>query len=188
MVSTRWLAALLGAAALAAACGPGADGGPAAEAPITGVYEVSGETFAEGSGDRRDISGRVVIEEGEGGTYRATFQLDTTYPGAEEALPAELIGMGQGRIEGRSLTGSAETQLVMATVPGVDPGFAFVPRVVSTRLDATSTAEVSAAGDLRLELASRSSGGESGVPDRITLHGSRVPDPLGVAAGPPELP
>lgn len=38
-----------------------------------------------------------------------------------------------GEVENGKLRGTAQTQLVMATVPGVDTGFVLVPRDVGTR-------------------------------------------------------
>ena len=166
---------LRSAAALSlAACGGGEDDGPQVPAaPIAGMYEVTGETIAPATGDKRSISGKIIIAE-EGGRYTATFNLTTTYPGAEEALPAEVIGKGEGLVEGRSLTGTAQTQLVMATVPGVDPGFAFVPRMVSTRLVSTSTATVAADGSVQIQIENQPAEGEAYNPTRTTLSGFRV--------------
>jgi hypothetical protein len=153
--SSRVLATL---ALWALACGsePAQVEEPVEVAPIAGMYEVHGDTVALETGHKREIAGTVILAD-EGASYTATFNLTTTYPGAEEALPAEVIGKGEGSIEGRTLRGTAQTQLVMATVPGVDPGFAFVPRMVSTRIE-NQPAE----------------GEESYVPTRTTLRGSRI--------------
>jgi len=173
-----------------AACGGDRDAGEASVLPIAGMYEVNGETITKATGDKRAISGRIIIaEEEEGSAYTATFHLTTTYPGAEEALPAEVIGKGEGTIEGRALLGTAETQLVMATVPGVDPGFAFVPRMVSTRLVSRSSATVAADGSVQIEIDNEAAAGEEGyVPTRTTLAGLRISgtDVIeGVGAGTP---
>ena len=125
------------------ACGPGAGDGseaaPAAPAaPIAGMYEVSGSTIAIGSGEKRTLSGKIILAEQEG-KYTATFNLTTMFPVGGEALPAKVIGKGEGTIQGRELTGTAETQLVITTVPGVDTAFAYIPRTVTTRLVSTST-------------------------------------------------
>jgi hypothetical protein len=142
-------------------------------APISGMYEVRGETVAIESGHKRQIAGTVILAE-HGETYTATFDLATTYPGAEEALPAEVIGKGEGTIEGRTLRGSAQTQLVMATVPGIDPGFAFVPRMVSTRLISKSVATVANDGAVSIEIENEAAPGESYASTRTTLSGIRV--------------
>ena len=101
------------------------------------MYSVAGVTTETASGHQRKLSGTIILAE-EGPRYTATFNLTTTYPGGEQSLPAEVIGKGEGTIEGRTLKGTSHTQLVVATVPGVDPGFAFIPRMVSTRIVSTS--------------------------------------------------
>ena len=141
--------------------------------PIAGMYEVTGVTVALESGRRREIAGTVILAEN-GDQYTATFHLNTTYPGADQALPAEVIGKGEGTIDGRSLRGTAETQLVMATVPGIDPGFAFVPRMVSTRIASNTVATVATDGTLSIEIESQPATGAEYAPTRTTLHGSRV--------------
>ena len=142
-------------------------------APIGGRYEVKGVTVALESGHKRDIAGTVILAE-EGGRYTAAFQLHTTYPGAEEALPAEVIGTGVGTIEGRTLRGTAQTQLSMATVPGVDPSFAFVPRLVSTRIASNSLTTIAADGTVTIEIENQPAAGEDYAPTRTTLRGSRI--------------
>lgn len=173
MRATSLLAGML---LLLVGCGSGENGGgeEAVEAlPIGGMYEVTGVTVARESGHRREIAGTVILAT-EGETYTATFNLNTTYPGADQALPAEVIGKGEGTIEGRTLNGRAETQLVMATVPGIDPGFAFVPRMVSTRVASNTTATVSPDGFVSIEIENEAAPGSEYTPTRTTLHGSRV--------------
>jgi hypothetical protein len=139
------------------------------------MYEVTGETVTKATGYKRSVSGKIILAEDDDGVgYIATFNLTTTYPGAEEALPAEVIGKGEGSIEGRSLTGSAQMQLVMATVPGVDPGFAFVPRLVSTRIVSKSSSIVAADGSVQIEIENQPAPGEAYAPTRTTLSGFRV--------------
>lgn len=169
------LLVLQGAAVLSlAACDRG-DGGSEAlpMTPISGIYEVTGETVTPGTGDKRSISGKIIIAE-DGEHYTATFHLTTTYPGAEEALPAEVIGKGEGVVDGRSLNGTANTQLVMATVPGVDPGFAFVRRMVSARIVSESKATIAADGGVQIQIENHGADGETYTPTRTTLSGFRV--------------
>lgn len=182
----RGLHAWLPALALAFGCGQGGESTPEAPeevAPISGLYKVSGETVAVESGHRREIAGSVILLEGEGGdTYTATFSLNTTYPGADQALPAQVIGTGQGTIARRTLSGSADTQLVMATVPGIDPGFAFVPRMLSTRIRSSSTAVVANDGTVLIEIANEGAPGQEYASTRTTLRGQRVGD-AGIGGG-----
>jgi hypothetical protein len=160
---------------LGLACGQAGEEGQEAKeaAPIAGMYEVRGFTVATESGHQREIAGTVILAD-DGETYTATYNLNTTYPGADEALPAEVIGRGEGTISGRSLEGTADTQLVMATVPGVDPGFAYIPRMVSTRLRSTSVATITADGTISIEIENQPASGEDYTPTRTTLRGRRV--------------
>jgi len=173
--STRaMLAAVL---VLSLGCGAGEEsaltGEPIEAVPISGRYEVRGVTVAVESGHKREIAGTIIMAV-EGASYISTFNLNTTYPGAEEALPAEVIGKGEGQVDGRTLKGTAHTQLVMATVPGVDPGFAFIPRMVSTRIRSTTVATVAADGTVSIEIENQPEAGEQYAPTRTTLRGSRV--------------
>jgi hypothetical protein len=149
--------------------------------PIPGRYEVRGSTVAIESGHKRDIAGIIILSE-EGERYTATFDLATTYPGAEAALPAQVIGKGEGTIDGRTLRGTAQTQLVMASVPGVDPGFAFIRPQVSTRLISKTVATIAPDGNLSIEIENQPAEGEDYAPTRTTLHGSRV-SALGIGGG-----
>jgi hypothetical protein len=141
--------------------------------PISGRYEVSGETVTKSTGDKREIAGTLIVAADDAGKYTATFDFTTTYPGADSAMPAEVIGKGEGEIEGRTLRGLAHTQLVMATVPGVDPGFAYIPRLVSTRIVSNTTATVARDGTVTITIRSVPAEGEEYAPTRTTLHGRR---------------
>ena len=168
------------------ACGSAPEPAPpeAAEpgAPISGMYEVSGVTTETASGHHRKLSGTIILAE-EGDHYTATFSLATTYPGGKESMPAEVIGKGEGSIEGRTLKGTNHTQLVVATVPGVDPGFAFIPRMVSTRIVSTSVTRLSQDGSVDIELANAPEPGEDYSPSRTVLRGKRISAP-GLASTP----
>ena len=141
--------------------------------PISGMYNVEGVTTETASGHQRKLSGTIILAE-EGTRYTATFNLATTYPGDEESLPAEVIGRGEGTIEGRTLKGTSHTQLVVATVPGVDPGFAFIPRRVSTRIVSTSVTKIGPDGSVEIELSNAPEGDEDYSPTRTVLTGKRV--------------
>ena len=163
---------------LALACGQGSDEAaqaPDPAVPISGLYKVTGKTVSVASGDSREISGSVTLNETETG-YTATFSLSTTAPGADQATPAEVIGTGEGTIEGRTLSGTSDTQLVVSTVPGIDPGFAFIPRTVSTRITSNSTAVVANDGSVTIEIESEAAPGQEYLQTRTTLRGRRVGD------------
>lgn len=176
-MQARTLVQLASSALLGIACGSAPE--EAAQAPvdagvpISGMYAVEGVTTETGSGHQRKLSGTIILAE-EGTSYTATFSLTTTYPGGEQALPAEVIGKGEGTIDGRTLKGTNHTQLVVTTVPGVDPGFAFIPRVVSTRIVSTSVTQVAPDGSVQIELANAPEQGEEYLPTRTVLNGKRV--------------
>jgi hypothetical protein len=170
----RSLPGLLGLVLFLPGCGAETDvGEEAAALPIGGMYEVTGLTVATESGRKREIAGTLILAE-DGDSYTATFNLNTTYPGADQALPAEVIGKGEGKIHGRTLKGTAETQLVMATVPGIDPGFAYIPRMVSTRIASTTTATITPDGTVSIEIENEPAPGADYSPTRTTLRGARV--------------
>ena len=173
-----FLVILVWAASLWGACGPEAEPGAEGEAavppaPISGMYEVSGVTVTTQTGDKREISGRIILAE-DGDAYTATYSLATVYPLGAELLPAEVIGKGEGIIVGRKLEGTAATQLVIAMVPGVDPAFAFVPRTVTTRLVSKSVTTIAADGAVMIKIENRPAEGEQYAPTITTLHGRRT--------------
>jgi hypothetical protein len=142
-------------------------------APIGGMYQVSGVTAAAAGGHEREISGTIILAD-QGDRYTATFSLDTLYPIGGESLPTEVIGTGEGTIEGRTLRGTAQIQLVTTTVPGVDPAFAFIPRTVSTRLVSTTVTTLTPDGAVAIELENAPAPGEQYVPTRTVLSGVRT--------------
>ena len=195
-MQARTFAQLAGSLILGLACGsseqsasPAPESGsePASQvAPISGMYNVSGVTTETASGHQRKLSGTIILAE-EGPSYTATFNLTTTYPGGDESLPAEVIGKGEGTVEGRTLKGTSHTQLVVATVPGVDPGFAYIPRMVSTRIVSTSVTKIAPDGSVHIELANAPEGDEDYSPTRTVLTGKRVSAAgSGVAAAKPD--
>ncbi len=153
----------------------GSAGQPEAAAPvIAGMYEMQGTTTEKKSGATRMISGMVIIAQ-EGGTYTATFDLNTSFPTPDGKTEADVIGKGTGHIRGKELDGKAETQLVLAGVPGVDTQFAFVPRLVSKRLVSTMTGRLRDDGTLVVETENEGIEGEQYAATRTVLTGRRVP-------------
>ena len=125
----------------------------------------------------------ILAVEGDG--YTATFHLTTNFPGTgTDPVAAEVIGKGEGKVEGRTLTGIAHTQVVVASVPGVDPNFAFIPRHVSARLVSDSLTTIAKNGSVTIQTDSRGEEGEDYSPTRTTLRGQRIAsDPLEKPAG-----
>jgi len=173
---------------LATACGGGTDpaGSEAEAVPIAGQYEVSGTTIVTATGSQREITGTVILAE-DGDRYTATFHLTTVFEGASGVMPAEVIGSGSGRIDGRELRGTAETQLVVSTVPGIDPAFAFIPRTTSVRLVSNSSTSIAADGSVTIAIENEPAAGEDYAPTRTTLRGQRIGAARAAGGRPPPV-
>jgi hypothetical protein len=180
----RLAAGLLASALLlpvgpARAQGPAAPGAPPAvgaapaDDPWSGTYEVTGLTVDQRTGDTRRLDGRIVLTR-RGDVWKAAAELETEYPTHGGALRSDVIGTGEGRLEGDRLVGTASTQLVMQTAPGVDTDFAYVPRVVGPRLVSDWSARLAPDGTLLVDLSNRGEAGEEYSPTRTTLKGRRV--------------
>lgn len=168
------------ALALIVGCGdapsstPDIDAAPPADAlPLSGTYQVSGTTVDTATGSERGVSGTIVVK-ADGDTYDTTFALATTLHGGGEPQKAELIGQGEGTIEGRTLIGTAKTQLIVALVPGVDAGFGMLPRVVTSRILNSSEASIDPDGSVRIEIESEPAPGEDYAATRTILRGRRI--------------
>jgi hypothetical protein len=148
----------------------------AALAPLDfeGRYEVTGVTIDQTTGAQRPIHGTVLLsEEDDGARYSSHFELWTLYPGSD-SVAAEVVGTGEGDVVERRLEGTASTTLVISSAPGVDTGFAFIPRLVSQRLSSTSTATFEH-GAVSIQLENLPAEGEVDyTPTRTMLVGYRV--------------
>jgi hypothetical protein len=160
--------------AIAAPLAQAAD--PASPDPFTGTYDVLGTTVDTKSGDTRRIEGHVVLTR-KNGHYSAAAELETDFPTQGGAMRTDVIGTGEGKPSGKGLAGSANTQLVIQTVPGVDTNFAFIPRQVGPRLVSTWIAHLEADGTLLIELTNHGAKGEAYSPTKTTLRGKRVQMP-----------
>jgi hypothetical protein len=163
--------------ALLTACGGAEEPTPAEPVvvkPLDGMYEVSGSTVEKATGSERGLSGRVIVKT-EGDSYTTSFELSTTLVGSGEPQRATIRGEGEGAVEGRKLNGSAKTQMIIALVPGVDAGFAMMPRFATTRLVNSSTATIAPDGSVHIEIESTPAPGETNyAPTRTTLRGHRL--------------
>jgi hypothetical protein len=158
------------------ACGGDRQANPqVAEAPIdvTGSYEVHGVTTELESGARRDIGGMLILTQ-DGDTYSAKFHLNTMYPTPDGILPADVVGQGEGKIEGRNLSGTAETQLILGIVPGEAGDFPMAPRIYGPRLISRSSGGVDDDGNLEFVSENEAAPGEAYPATRTALRGSRV--------------
>jgi hypothetical protein len=172
-ITILWVALLVAMACERAPESVGEVSATAEVAPIAGMYEVTGTTVDTDSQNEREISGTVILAE-EDGSYNATFHLTTVFESEEGVLPAEVIGKGSGMIDGRTLRGDAETQLVITTIPGIDPAFAYIPRTTTTRLVSNSVTTLAPDGSVVIEIANTAAAGEIYTPSRTTLRGSRI--------------
>ena len=161
---------------------------PAVSAPASrdfaGTYRVGGIT-AELDGTRpRQIQGTIVLTEA-GGGYAASYQLSTQVPGPD-GLPhqAVVVGRGDGTVDDRDLEGEAQTQLIVASVPGVDTDFAFAPRAATMRVRSSSHATVEPDGRIVIEIENEGAEGERYRPTRTRLTGVRIAEDA-PAASPP---
>lgn len=155
---------------------PGIVAAESAEDPWSGTYDVQGLTVDQRSGDTRRIQGHVVLTR-KNDHWIAAAELKTEFPSHGGAVHADVIGRGDGTLQGEALVGTAQTQLVMQTVPGVDTGFGFVPREVGPRLVSDWTARWERAGELTVEMTNRGEEGEDYAPTKTTLKGRRVAMP-----------
>lgn len=172
----RWSSVLWLASALACGADEGAlDRVAPGSLEFSGQYEVTGVTVERQSGAQRAISGRVLLVREDDG-YRAHFELSTPYGGSGVAM-AQVVGTGEGQVLEDRLEGHVETQLVLANVPGVDVGFAFVPREVGPRIVSQSVARFFEDGSIRVELQNEpASEEEDYLPTRTSLVGYRLGD------------
>lgn len=154
---------------------PSVDAGPPDALPLAGTYRVSGTTVDALTGEERAVSGTIVLKT-DGASYTSSFSLNTVLPGVGEPQSAELVGHGQGTIDGRTLDGSAETQLIVALVPGVDVGFGMLPRVATARILNRSHATVAPDGSVEVAIESDPAPGSDYAPSRTTLRGERMAD------------
>lgn len=171
--SAAWL--LAGALVLPAPAQPETPPSPGEDA-WAGTYDVKGLTVDQRSGDTRRIEGHVVLSR-KGDGWVAAAQLKTDYPTVGGPVHTDVIGNGEGTWSGGRLAGTAHTQLVIQTVPGVDTDFAYIPRVVGPRLVSDWTARLDRDGTLVVELTNRGEEGEDYAPTRTTLRGHRVQMP-----------
>ena len=143
----------------------------AAPATLAGTWRVEGVTIEKASGKTRQISGTVILA-GEGGKYHSTFDLDTTFATEGGPTHADVIGEGEVNLDGRSISGTSRTQILIAGAPNVDPGFAYVPRTVGTRIVSSTTGTFAEDGTISLEIESEPAAGETYAATRTTLKGS----------------
>lgn len=151
--------------------------------PFSGTYDVKGTTTDLTSGDVRRIEGHVVLTRKDD-HWTAASELATDFPTHGGPVHTDVIGNGEGRQQDGRLEGTAKTQLVIGSVPGVDTGFAFVPRQVGPRIVSKWKAHIEKDGTLVVELSNSPEKGEKYSPTKTTLRGTRVEMPAKGASPP----
>jgi hypothetical protein len=131
-----------------------------AEPMVSGMWNVEGVTVETASGKTRQISGTIILAQ-EGDRYTSTFDLDTALPSEGGPVHANVIGEGEGTVEGRTLSGKTNTQIIISGAPNVDPGFAYVPRRVGTRIVSKTKAVLADDGTITIEIESEPAPGET---------------------------
>jgi hypothetical protein len=144
--------------------------GPSA---FSGTWRVSGRTVERQSGRGRDIDGTVVIVAEPDG-YKASFELTTLFPTPDGPSEAQVVGTGSGRVEGDRLHGTADTQIILARVPGVDADFAFLPRSYGPRITSRSVTTLNEDGTLTIEIENEGAEGSDYRGTRTSVTGVRI--------------
>lgn len=157
--------------------------GPVSDA-LSGTYFVQGVTTPVGSEEGRPIEGTLILVEEADGSYSSSFHLRSTYPGPDGSVESEVVGTGQGLVQGRSLVGTAETQILTAAFPGVDAKFPFLPRQYGPRVVSTTFAEVEENGSVSIEIQTHAAEGQDYAATTTRMKGERA-RPTGVAGFPP---
>ena len=150
------------------------DESPAVEpSAFSGTYRVSGRTVETQSHRGRDIDGTVVITQvGDG--YTASFKLTTLFPTADGPTEAQVVGTGSGNLQGDELRGVADTQIILAQVPGVNADFGFLPRRYGPRIRSQSVSRLDENGSLVIEIENEAAEGAAYRGTRTTLRGDRI--------------
>jgi hypothetical protein len=111
---------------------------PAPLGDLEGYYRANGITVERAAGVKRPLSGVLIVapaREGRGWDLRFSFKTQISTP--DGSVRADLIGTGDGLVERGELRGHAETQVIWAAIPGVDPQFAFIPGRLGPRIQST---------------------------------------------------
>jgi len=145
----------------------------AAPSPFEGTFRVSGQTTETAGGEGREIAGTIVLVQ-DGLSYTASFDLTTIFPTPEGPTEARVVGTGEGRLESGELHGVADTQVILAEVPGVDAEFAFLPRSYGPRLRSRSVTRINDDGSLLIEIESEGTEGARYRATTTTMGGTRI--------------
>ena len=146
-------------------------------AAYAGLYNVSGYTTVRRSGHQRRIQGTVIIARSATGAdepYTATFDLETEFETPDGPIQADVIGSARAAAEAEALAGTAETRILMASIPGLDPSFPWIPGRLGPRVVSKFKMErAPSEGGFRIEIETEAAPGQSYDPTRTTLRARR---------------
>jgi hypothetical protein len=118
---------------------------------IGGSWDVRGTITDEATGDRRYVAGSVIIDQQED-RYRSTFHLAGTLDTPQGRRRAEVVGRGEGKVEGRAISGVVETNVVTARLGGTAGVVPFVPKEWGPRTTNTVKGRLNDDGSVTFEL------------------------------------
>lgn len=153
-----------------------------------GVYRVSGTTIEPQADSAREIKGIIVLQRAEEGGYRTSFDLTTSVPSEtpEADVSIAIIGQGNGTVNRDGvLSGDARTQLMRASIPGVDARFPFLPRAVAPQSASLTQVRMLSDGRIEVEMQSVVAEGSLDSTTRTSLIGFRIG--ASVASAPPDV-
>jgi hypothetical protein len=161
---------------------------PPGRLDFAGLYRVSGYTTVRRSGEQRRIEGTVIVARAAAGSpepYTATFDLETEFASPAGPIRADVIGSARAAEAREGLAGTAETRIFLASVPGLDPSFAWVPGRLGPRVVSEFRMRPAAESErtFEIQIETRAARGESYEDTRTTLHATRAPGGLGPGAG-----
>ncbi len=140
---------------------------------IGGRFDLRGWTTLSQSGERRAIAGNVIFDQ-RGADYTATYQLGTRITTDDGPRRASVVGRGSGHITGNVIEGSAETQLIFSSAPGIDVTVPYVPKRFGPIITQLVQGTVDESGELELRIEYRPVEGGPPEASSTVLRGRRV--------------
>jgi hypothetical protein len=142
---------------------------------VGGAWEVRGTITDVGSGDRRHVAGTVVIDQ-EDDRFRSTFHLIGTLDTPQGRRRAEVVGRGEGKVEGRVITGTVDSNVVTARLGGAGGVVPFVPKEWGPRTHNTVLGRLNDDGSVTFELHTPQQADGTGATHTV-IHGVRPETP-----------
>jgi hypothetical protein len=165
------VAVLLLASAVRAADAP--DVSAAEPRFIGGRYAVQGTITVKDTGEKRAIGGTLILDQ-RGPEFRTTYQLRTRVRTEEGVVRADVIGRGDGRVDGDRIEGIAESQLITASIGGAHGATPYLPRRIGPILRQHARGSIDEHGVIKLELDYTPVEGGPTETSHVVLYGERV--------------